>query len=160
MAGVTCNIAKGREVEFYNRVVTNDPTNSALIMFLLQTGGDSLSLLQDYDTLSALLAGPSTEVSVAGYSRKTLTNADLAAWAPDDTNNWTLLTLPIQTFAALTAGQTIDMVGVGYDNDTTGGTDANIVPVTIAETRIDGTAIPTNGDDVLVDYSSGWVIAT
>ena len=159
MAAVTANIAKGREVELYNRVLTNDPTNSALIMLLLQTGGDPLATLQDYDTVSALLAGPSTEVSVAGYARKTLTNADLAAWAPDDSTNSVSLDLPLQTFAALTAGQTIDFVVVAYDPDTTGGTDADLVPVTIAETRIDGTAIPTLGDDVVVDYSSLWVTA-
>ena len=159
MAAITCNIAKGREVEFYNRVLTNDPANSALIMLLLTTGGNSLSTLQDYDTLAALLAGGNTEVSVGGYARKTLTNADLAAWAPDDNNNSTSLVLPLQTYAALVAGQTIQYVVVGYDNDTTGGTDANIVPVTVGETLIDGTTIPTLGDDVIVDYSSLWVTA-
>ena len=156
---VTFNIAKGREVEFYERVLTNDPANSALIMLLLQTGGDPLTTLQDYDTLAALLAGPSNEISVAGYARKTLTNADLAAWAPNDSTNSTTLVLPLQTFTLTATGQTIDMVIVGYDNDTTGGTDANIVPVTAAETRIDGIAIPTLVGDVLVDYSNLWVTA-
>jgi hypothetical protein len=159
MAAVTCNIAKGREVEFYNRVFTNDPANSALIMFLLRTGGDPLSTLQDYDTLADLLAGPSNEVSVAGYARKTLTDADLDPWGPDDSTNSTSLALPLQTFTLTATGQTIDFVGLGYDNDTTGGTDANIVPITIAETRIDGTAIPTLVGDVIVDYSNLWVTA-
>lgn len=159
MAAVTCNIAKGREVEFYNRVLTNDPANSALIMLLLQTGGDPLSTLQDYDTLADLLAGPSTEVSVAGYARKTLTNADLSAWAPDDSTNQTSLVLPLQTYSLSATGQTIGVVVVGYDNDTTGGTDANIIPVTAADTLINGTAIPTLVGDVIVDYSSLWVTA-
>lgn len=157
MAAVTSNISKGREVEFYERVLTSDPTNSAFIMLLLRTGGDSLATLQDYDTVAALLAGPSNEISVAGYSRQTITALD--PWAPDDSTNSTTLALPIQTFAALTAGQTIDFVVTAYDPDTTGGTDAALVPVTIAETRIDGIAIPTNGDDVLVDYSNLWVTA-
>lgn len=158
MAAVTANVAKGREIELYNRVFTNDPTNSALIMMLLRTGGASLSSLQDADTFTAVLA-LSTEVSVAGYARKVLTNADLAAWAPNDSTNSTSLVLPLQTFTLTATGQTIDMVVVGYDDDTTGGTDANIVPVTIAETRIDGTAIPTLVGDVIVDYSNLWVTA-
>ena len=155
---ITFNIAKGREVEFYERVNTNDPANSALIMMLLRTGGASLTTLQDADTFTAVLA-LSTELSVAGYARKTLTDADLAAWAPDDSTNSTSLVLPLQTFTLTATGQTIDMVVVGYDNDTTGGTDANIVPVTAAETRIDGTAIPTLVGDVIVDYSNLWVTA-
>lgn len=157
MSAVTANIAKGREVEFYNRVLNNDPANSALIMLLLQTGGDSLSTLQDYDTLAALLAGPSNEISVAGYARITITA--LAAWAPNDSTNSVSLVLPLQTYSLTATGQTIDFVVVGYDDDTTGGTDANIVPVTIAETRIDGTAIPTLVGDVIVDYSNLWVTA-
>lgn len=156
---ITFNIAKGREVEFYDRVLNNDPANSALIMLLLQTGGDSLATLQDYDTLAALLAGPSTEISVAGYARKTLTNADLAAWAPNDSTNSTSLVLPLQTYTLTATGQTIGVVVVGYDDDTTGGTDADIVPVTAAETLIDGTAIPTLVGDVIVDYSNLWVTA-
>jgi hypothetical protein len=161
MAAIQANISKGREVEFYNRVVTNDPTNSALIMFVLASGGDALATLQDYDTLSAVLAGPSNEVTNSGYARKVLTNADLAAWAPDDTNNWTLLVLPLQTFTTIGAGDTWDIVGIGYDNDATGGTDANIVPVTFAELRYQGTAIsPPGGGNVIVDYSNGWITAT
>ena len=158
MAGITCNIAKGREVEFYERVNSNDPANSALIMGLMVAGGD-LSAMQDVDTLSALLA-LTAEVSVGGYARKTLTDADLAAWAPNDTTNQTTLVLPLQTFASLVAGQTVGYVYVAYDSDTTGGTDTNIVPVTVADYLIDGTNAPTLGDDLLVDYSSGWVIAS
>jgi len=35
MAAVQANISKGREVEYYERVRTNDPANSALIMYVL-----------------------------------------------------------------------------------------------------------------------------
>lgn len=156
MASLTANIAKGREVEFYNRVLTNDPANSALIMGILVAGGDSLATLQDYDTISAMLAGASTEAAVAGYGRKTLTNADLTAWAPDDSFNRTLLTLPLQTFSPNT-GETWDIVWVAYDNDTTGGTDANLIPISYHEMRENGTAMPTiTGGNIVVDFSSGW----
>lgn len=160
MAGVTCNISKGREVEFYNRVFTNDPTNAAFIMGLLQAGGDTLPTMQDFETVSALLAGLATEVTVGGYSRITLDQADLVAWAPDHDRNQTLLTLPLQTFVALAAGETVGYVFVAFDPDTTAGTDTTLVPVTIADYLIDGTNAPTLGDDLLVDYSAGWVIAS
>ena len=158
---ITFNIAKGREVEFYERVNSNDPANSALILMLLRDGSSNgVSGLPDFDTFAAILAGGYTELSVAGYARKALTDADLAAWAPDDTADRVALSLPTQTFAALTAGQTIDIGVVGYDNDTTAGTDANIVPITAHELRIFGTTIPTNGDDVLWDLNTyGWVLS-
>lgn len=159
MTALTCNIAKGSEVGYYANVDAASPANSALIMMLLRTGGASLATLQDTDTFAAILA-LSTEVSAAGYARKTLVAADLTAIVVDDTNNRILLTLPLQTFALSATGQTIDIVVVGYDADTTGGTDANIVPITVAETREDGTAIPTLVGNVVVDYSSGWVVAT
>ena len=161
MAAIQANISKGREVEFYERVNSNDPANSALIMYVLASGGDSLATLADYDTVAAVLAGPSAEVTNTNYARKTLTDADLAAWTPDDTNNWVLLTLPLPTFTNIGSGDTWDIVGIAYDSDTTGGTDANIVPITFAEVRYQGTAIsPPGGGNVVIDYSSGWVTAT
>lgn len=159
MASVQSNISKGREVEFYERIVTNDPANSAFILLVLATGGDPLATLQDYDTVAAVLAGPSAEVTNGSYARKTLTNADLVAWAPDDTNNRVLLTLPLQTWATIAAGSIWDILVAAYDPDTTAGTDANLVPVTFQELRIDGTAIPGTGDDIVVDLSGGWIQA-
>ena len=60
MAAVQANVSKGREVELYNRVDSNDPTNSALIMAVIASGGDSLATLQDYDTFTAVFAGTRT----------------------------------------------------------------------------------------------------
>jgi hypothetical protein len=161
MSAIQFNASKGREVEFYNRVDTNDPTNSALIMTVIATGSaDGLFGLRDFATFSAIFAGGYTEVTNTGYSRKTLTDADLSAYTVDNTNNWILLTLPLQTFSTISAGSNWDIVVVGYDNDTTGGTDANIVPITAAELRISGTAIVPAGGNVLIDFSSGWITAT
>lgn len=159
MASITANVAKGRAVEFYDRVNANDPANSALIMGVLVEGGDSLATLQDYDTIAAVLAGPSTEAAVAGYARKTLTDTNLSNWSPSDTLDRVLLTLPQQTFNPDT-GETWDILFVAYDSDTTAGTDANLIPITFHEMRISGTAIPTiTGSPVVVNFSGGWVQA-
>lgn len=161
MASVQFNISKGREVEFYNRVDNNDPANSALIMLVLASGStNGVNGLVDFDTVAAITAGGYTEVTNVGYSRKTLTDANLSAWTPDDTNNRVLLTLPLQTFTTISAGNTWDLVVVAYDSDTTSGTDANLVPITGGELRENGTAIVPGGANIVIDFSSGWIAAT
>jgi len=161
MTAIQFNISKGREVEFYNRVDTNDPANSALVMMILAAGSaDGVYGLRDFDTFAAILAGGYTEATNTNYARKVLTDANLSAFTVDDTNNWILLTLPLQSWTNVGSGSVWDLVVVGYDNDTTGGTDANIVPITGAETRQNGTALVPASSDEVVDYSLGWITAT
>ncbi len=161
MASIEFNIAKGRTVELYNHVDSNNPANSALIMLVLATGSaGGLEGLRDFDTVSAITAGGYTEVTNTGYARKTLTDANLAAFTTDDTNNRNALVLPLQTFTTITAGSNWDIVVVAYDNDTTGGTDANLTPLTAHELRYQGAAVVPAGDNILVDFSSGWYYAT
>lgn len=130
MANVTFNIAKGRAVELYNRVESSDPTNAALILVPLETSGlESDATLIDKDDLAAVLSGTTNEQTTMG--RKTLTDADLAALpAPDDTNDRYDIALPTVTWTAAT-GNAISKILVCYDSDTTGGTDANIIPLTM-----------------------------
>lgn len=129
MANFTFNIAKGRVVEFYNRVKANDPANSALILVPLATAGiETQAVLQDKDDLAAVLAGTTDEQLTMG--RKVLTDVELAALpAPDDTNDRFDITLPTITWAAA-AGAAISQILVCYDADTTSGTDASIIPLT------------------------------
>ncbi len=132
MADFVFNIAKGRVAEFYNRVDSNDPANSALIIVVLATSGlESDATLRDADTLAAVVAGTTNEVTNTNYARKTLTDASLSAFAPDDTNNRVDLDIPDQTWTGVAAGDGWSKIVVGYDSDTTGGTDANVVPMTL-----------------------------
>ncbi len=141
MANITFNIAKGRIVELYNRVESNDPANSALILVPIETAGlESDATLIDADTLAAVLAGTTNEQTTMG--RKTLTDADLAALpAPDDTNDRYEVSLPTTTWTAAT-GNAISKILVAYDPDTTAGTDANIIPLTM----FDFAQTPSGGD--------------
>ena len=78
MASFVFNISKGRGVEFYNRVQSNDPANSALIVLALaSTGVEADNVLEDKETLFDILAGTTAEPTNTGYSRKTITDADL-----------------------------------------------------------------------------------
>ena len=130
MANYVFNIAKGRIVELYNRVENNDPANSAIIAIPLETTGlEAQAVLQDADTLTAVIAGTTNEQITMG--RKVLTDADLAALpAPDDVNDRYSLNLPNVVWLGAT-GNAISQVLIAYDSDTTGGTDAGIVPLMV-----------------------------
>ena len=132
MADQVFNIAKGRVAEFYVRIDANDPANSAFIILILATAGiEADATLRDGDTVTALVAGTTNEVTNGGYARKTLTDADLVAFSPDDTNDRVDLDIPDQTWTAIAAGDGWNDLVMAYDSDTTGGTDANVVPCTM-----------------------------
>jgi len=162
MSDVQSNITLGREVELYGRVDGSDPTNAAFIMLILALSGlPSDSTLKEYDTVADLLAGPAAEVANSGYSRKTITDANISAYTVDDVNDRILLTLPLQTFATIGVGDVWGKVCVAYDPDTTGGTDSTLVPVSYHDCLDeDGENIIPNGLDIDVDLSSGWILAS
>jgi hypothetical protein len=141
MANIVFNIAKGRIVELYNRVKSNDPTNSALILVPLETSGlESDATLVDKDDLAAVLSGATNEQTTMG--RKTLTDSDLVALpAPDDTNDRYDIALPAVTWTGAT-GNPISKILVCYDSDTTGGADSAILPLCM----FDAAATPDGND--------------
>lgn len=130
MANIVFNIAKGRVVEYYNRVENNDPAASAIILVPIETTGlETDAVLIDKDDLAAVLAGTTNEQTTMG--RKTLTDVELAALpAPDDTNDRYDVSLPTVTWTAA-SGNAISKILVCYDADTAAGTDANIIPLTM-----------------------------
>ena len=135
------NIARGKVGYYYYAVKQNlavtaagtppltSTANSALVVVLLETTSiEADSTLRDYDDLATLLAGTSNEQT--NQARKVLTDSDLASVpAPDDTNDRFELDIPDQTYTAL-GGNPIGKVLICFDNDTTGGSDSNIVPLT------------------------------
>lgn len=64
MANFMFNIAKGRVAEFFNRVDSNDPTNSAIILVPL-SASDTEANLQDLDDLAAVLAAAPNEAGAS-----------------------------------------------------------------------------------------------
>lgn len=130
MANIVFNIAKGRVVEYYNRVTSNDPANSALVIVPIETSGlESDATLGRKDDLAAVLSGTTNEQTTMG--RKTLTNVDLAALpAPDDVNDRYEVSLPTVLWTAVT-GSSVSKLIVGFIPDTTSFTDADIVPLTM-----------------------------
>jgi len=149
MADFVFNIAKGRVNELVERVNNNDPTNSALIVVPVDVGGTSDATIKDFDTLAAVLAGGVTEKTAGGWGRKTLTDADLGAFTPDDTNDRGESDIPDQTWTTVAASNNSTDLIICYDPDTTGGTDANIIPLTQHDF-----AVTTDGNDVVAQINA------
>ena len=152
MSNFIFNISKGRVAELYNRVDSNDPANSAIVIALLATSGiEADATLIDKDTLTDLVSGTTNEATNTGYARKILTDADIVAFAPDDANDRVDLDIPDQTWTGVAndgTGAIGDFITL-YDSDTTGGTDANIVPMTLHDW-----AITPDGSDIMAQIAA------
>ena len=145
------NIGKGRVAAYHDRVNDNDPANSALIVVLLaSTGLEADATLKDYDTLSAILAAANDEATNTGYARKTLTDTDIGAITTNDTSDRNEADIADQTWTSVSNDGTgaIGKLLICYDSDTTGGTDASIIPLTYH----DFTVTP-NGGNIVASIS-------
>ena len=159
MADFTFNSALGRVVELYNRVKTNDPANSALVVVALKANGIAAdATLKDAATLAAVLSsGTTSEASNAGYTRKVLTDTNLAGVTADTANDWIALAIPNQTWTSVAAtGGAWAKLLICYDADTTTGTDANVIPLTCHDF-----AVTPNGTDITATVpTTGFFRAT
>lgn len=152
MAVFTFNIALGRIVELANRVNSNDPANSAFVVVVLATSGlESDATLKDKDTLADLVSGATNEVTNVGYARKTLTDAGGITATVDDANDRVDVDMPDQTWTGVASGDGWSKTVICYDSDTTGGTDAAIVPLI----SLDTTFVPDGSDLTVTMAASG-----
>jgi len=124
-SNVVFNIARGK-LGYYAEL---PGTNDALIAVLLKSSGlEDDATLVDHDTLSSLLAGTSDECDFTNYARQTLSGVTSTV---DDSSN--VLDIDSDNISWATAGgaanNTIGKLVVCYDPDTTGGTDADIIPL-------------------------------
>lgn len=153
MADGVMNIALGRINEYVNRVASNDPANSAIVIVLLKAA-ESDATLKDYDDLGTLLAAAgNTEADFTNYGpRKTLVDTDLSNPTPDDTadDQEAVLGDITWTSAGGTTDNTLVKLLVCYDSDTTAGTDSNIIVLTHHDF-----AVTTDGNDLTADEPAG-----
>lgn len=153
MADGVFNIAKGKVNAYHDRVNDNDPANSALVVVLLKTA-EADGTLEDYDTLAALLAGSNVEADFTNYARKVLTDSDISASAVDDSNNRREADIPDQTWTSAggASNNTLAKLIICYDPDSTGGTDADLIPLT----HHDYAETTTGGDITAVINAAGY----
>jgi hypothetical protein len=132
MANLVFNRGLGRGTEWAERVNANDPANSALIIMVLATAGvESDAVLKDEDSFDGILNGATNEVTNTNYARKVLDNSSSITVTYDDTNDRVDVDFPDQTWTAVASGDGWNDIVVGYDSDTTGGNDTNILPHTL-----------------------------
>lgn len=123
MADKVMNISLGTIVTKAGLPAAND----ALLLIPVEASGvEADATIVDYDDLQALFAGSSNEQTTMG--RKTI-SASITITV-DDTNNRTDIDIPDQIWTGATGNAISDLI-LAYDNDTTGGNDSNIVPMSI-----------------------------
>jgi len=149
MANIVFNISLGRAAEFYNRVDSNDPSASELVVSVLATSGiESDAVLKDKDTFSAVVSGATNEVTNSGYAAKVLGDADLTAFAPDDTNDRVDLDIPDQTWTAVAAGDGWNDIVISYD-PVGSQTTSDMIPMTLHDF-----VVTPDGSDITAQIAS------
>jgi hypothetical protein len=132
VANLVFNIALGRVAELYNRVDLNDPAAATLVIAILATSGvETDAVLRDKDTFADVVSGATDEVTNTGYARKILTDTDIVAFAPDDTNDRVDLDIPDQTWTSVGAGSGWNDLVICYDPANTGTVTSTMVPLTL-----------------------------
>lgn len=145
MADFEFNVAKGKTGYYAGLPGTND----ALVLVLLQADGiDDDGTLADYDDLGALLAA-NDEADFTNYERKTLTGV---SWTVDDVNDRADADADDVSFpsAGGAVNNTLAKAVICYDPDTTGGTDADLIPLTAHDV-----AATTDGTTLNIGVPSG-----
>lgn len=138
---IVCNISAGRVAELYNRVDLGDPAAARLYVIPIDVGAVTEATMRDADDFAAMVTAGVTERTTGGWNRKTLAAADLAAMAPDDTNNRMALDTADLTWTAVTAGA-VTHLGYFYAS-VASPTNAQLVPLTVHDF-----AITPDGSDV------------
>ena len=144
MGDVIFNVAKGREAYYGSLPATND----ALIAVPLEaTGLVADATMIDYDDLAAVLAGASNE-QTSNMTRKTLASVTVTV---DDTNDRVYIDAADAVWTAAT-GNACGALLICYDPDTTGGTDADIIPIS----KHDFAVTPAGGD-ITAQFNAGGI---
>jgi hypothetical protein len=131
VANIVFNISKGKVAELAQRVTNNDPANSILVLEAINAGAATDATLMDLDTFAQIEADANAaEVTNSGYARKTFPDGTVTITI-DDTNDRMDVDVADQTWTAVAAGSAWTDLIFGYDSDSTGGTDANVVPLTM-----------------------------
>lgn len=140
----TFNIAKGRVVEFFNRVDKNEPSGSVIVVVPMKEL-NTKSEGQDSDTLAAVEALGSFAEQKEGWERVVLTDANIASIAVDDANDRFPATLPEVEFNEPTSGKNLQGFLICYDPKAGEGEDSEIIPLTAhAKT------VTADGNDVII----------
>lgn len=150
MASEVCNVSGGKINAYADNVNDNTPANAVLVLALFVGAGATDNDYRDADSLSAIEALSTAEVTDVSYSRIILSDLDVAASTVDDVGDTRSFDIADQTWVALDGSDSITKLVVGYDSDSAAGTDADIVPCAHYDF-----VVSTNGSDVTAQINAG-----
>lgn len=143
----------GRIGEYVNRVLGNDPANSALVVIPVSQSGTA-EQAEGLTTFAAVEADANfAEQTHASWGRKTITDTGQGlAWNWDATNNRREADFNDLVWAAPVTGNNTTGIIVCYDPDTTTGDDTNLIPLVHLDM-----AVTANGQQVTYQVNAeGW----
>src|SRR5262245_52225479 len=129
-----------------NGTLDLDAATPEIRILLLKSSAPAFN--PDHNVVNDLVPG-TNEVSVAGYSRKTLASVSVTE---DDTSDFAKVAAADVTFATLATGQTIG-AAVVYKR-AAAGSDVDANDEVIAHYSL-GAGTPTNGGDVVIQWNAG-----
>lgn len=151
MGNLIFNVALGFANAYAQNVNDNNPANSAIVIALFE-GVETDDNIGDLDTLAAVEANANLAESTAtNYARIVLTDADIGASTVDDVTNTRSWDVSDQVFSSIGPGNAITRIVFAYDEDTTAGTDANVIPVSVHDFPV----TPNGGDVTAQPAASG-----
>lgn len=142
MSSFAFNISKGQHAYYTSLPAASD---ALVIIPIESTGVEADATVVDYATVAAILAASTNEQTTMG--RKIITAVTVTV---DNANDRVNIDTADITWAAATGNALSDLL-VAYDPDTTGGTDADLIPLSWHDFPIvpDGSAITATVTDLI-----------
>lgn len=149
MANGVFNIARGKTAYYLDDSLGLTGANSRLVIVVLSEV-EADDTLNNYDTLSAVLAGSNSEADATNYARIQVAAAGVTASVNDTTNTAKVVIDADQSWTSVAnddSNGAWDKLLICYDADNTAGTDANIVPLTYHDF-----SVTPNGGNITADF--------
>jgi|WetSurMetagenome_2_1015567.scaffolds.fasta_scaffold625813_1 hypothetical protein len=142
MASFAFNVSKGKHAYYADLPAASD----AFVVIPIEASGvEADSILVDYTSVAAILAGSTNEQTTMG--RKTITSVGILIDYAND--RVSIDTADIVWSSA--SGSAVSDLLVAYDPDTTGGTDSDLVPLSWHDFSVipDGSTITATVNDLI-----------
>lgn len=144
MGALVPNIAKGKFAYYATLPAANDA-----LIWVVFTGAETDANLRDAATLTAVIALAVDEATFTGYARQTATAVTVTV---DNVNDRVDVDAADPVWSP-TSAQAVTRIGLFYDPDTTGGTDADLIPLFIDDFAF---TTPTSGTVTYQVAASGF----
>ena len=148
MANFVFNIAKGKAGQYFQNVEDNSPSGCEIVVIPIESSGvEADDTLNNYDTVSALLAGTTNAQTTMG--RKDVVAAGLTLTV-DDSGNLFKVEMADQTWTAATGNAVSDLL-IAYD-PTGSSADTALIPLTFHDF-----SVTPDGSDIVADVGANGI---